>query len=243
MASTNKTANYDLSQYVGTDKPTYLNDYNSDMLKIDEGIHDAQVKADEIGDLTNLLTDNKNNIVSAINEVDTHADNNATATATNTNAIGTLTNLETTNKNNLVSAINEVNTFKNNFDLNNSTPYAISDLVASNINVDYCDLQLVTNSDNSLYKLYGLITGNVSNVGSSTITIQSDLRPSEEYSVNCAGSFVDLFGNTYMISPVMFTVKTTGEIVIGIFNNSTGAKRLILNPCLFFNTSFGDNPQ
>ena len=36
MSSTNKTANYNLSQYIGTDKPTYLGDYNSDMLKIDK---------------------------------------------------------------------------------------------------------------------------------------------------------------------------------------------------------------
>lgn len=40
MSSTNKTANYQLSQYIGTDKPTYLGDYNSDMAKID-----AQMKA------------------------------------------------------------------------------------------------------------------------------------------------------------------------------------------------------
>lgn len=35
MSSTNKTTNYNLSQYIGTDKPTYLGDYNADMLKID----------------------------------------------------------------------------------------------------------------------------------------------------------------------------------------------------------------
>lgn len=39
MSSTNKTTNYKLSQYVGTDKPTYLGDYNADMTKIDAGIH------------------------------------------------------------------------------------------------------------------------------------------------------------------------------------------------------------
>lgn len=45
MASTNKTENYDLSQFVGTDRPTWLGDYNSDMAKID-----AQMKrnADDI---------------------------------------------------------------------------------------------------------------------------------------------------------------------------------------------------
>lgn len=45
MASTNKTQNYDLSQFVGTDRPTWLVDYNGDMAKID-----AQMKqnADDI---------------------------------------------------------------------------------------------------------------------------------------------------------------------------------------------------
>ena len=38
MSSTNKTTNYKLSQYIGTDKPTYLGDYNGDMNKIDAAI-------------------------------------------------------------------------------------------------------------------------------------------------------------------------------------------------------------
>lgn len=45
MSSTNKTTYYKLSQYIGTDKPTYLGDYNSDMSKIDAGIHSADDKA------------------------------------------------------------------------------------------------------------------------------------------------------------------------------------------------------
>lgn len=45
MSSTNKTTYYNLSQYIGTDKPTYLSDYNSDMSKIDSGIHDVQETA------------------------------------------------------------------------------------------------------------------------------------------------------------------------------------------------------
>ena len=53
------------------------------------------------GSLSNLTTDAKNNLVSAINEVDTHID-------TNTTNIGTLSSLTTDAKNNLVSAINEV---------------------------------------------------------------------------------------------------------------------------------------
>lgn len=45
MSSTNKTNYYGLSQYIDTDKPTYLGDYNSDMSKIDAGIHGAEDKA------------------------------------------------------------------------------------------------------------------------------------------------------------------------------------------------------
>lgn len=47
MSSTNKTTNYNLSQYIGTDKPTYLGDYNGDMLKIDTQL---KVNADSASD-------------------------------------------------------------------------------------------------------------------------------------------------------------------------------------------------
>lgn len=45
MTATNKTENYELSQFVGSDRPMWLGDYNSDMSKID-----AQLKrnADDI---------------------------------------------------------------------------------------------------------------------------------------------------------------------------------------------------
>lgn len=35
MTATNHTKNYDLSQFAGTDRPTWLGDYNGDMTKID----------------------------------------------------------------------------------------------------------------------------------------------------------------------------------------------------------------
>lgn len=35
MTATNHTANYSLSQFVGTDRPTWLGDYNGDMTRID----------------------------------------------------------------------------------------------------------------------------------------------------------------------------------------------------------------
>lgn len=49
MTATNHTENYNLSQFVGTDRPTWLGDYNSDMAKID-----ARMKqnADDIASAT-----------------------------------------------------------------------------------------------------------------------------------------------------------------------------------------------
>lgn len=35
MTATNHTKNYDLSQFAGTDRPTWIGDYNGDMKKID----------------------------------------------------------------------------------------------------------------------------------------------------------------------------------------------------------------
>lgn len=46
MAHTNHTTNYELSQFVGTDKPTFLGDYNGDMQKIDAAIKGAKDTAD-----------------------------------------------------------------------------------------------------------------------------------------------------------------------------------------------------
>lgn len=42
MGSTNKTANLGLSQFIGTDKPTWLVDYNNDMSVIDVAIGELQ---------------------------------------------------------------------------------------------------------------------------------------------------------------------------------------------------------
>lgn len=49
MTATNKTANYELSQFVGSDRPTWLVDYNGDMSKIDARL---KQNADDIASAT-----------------------------------------------------------------------------------------------------------------------------------------------------------------------------------------------
>nr|DAO80703.1 MAG TPA: hypothetical protein [Caudoviricetes sp.] len=75
MSSTNKTTYYELSQYIGTDKPTYLGDYNSDMSKIDAGIHGADDKA-------TTASQNAGSAIARVKEVEKTVKSNTSAITT-----------------------------------------------------------------------------------------------------------------------------------------------------------------
>lgn len=81
MASTNKTTYYELSQYIGTDKPTYLGDYNSDMLAIDTGIHGAASNAATALSTANSAASTASDAATAASTATTTA-NTASVTAT-----------------------------------------------------------------------------------------------------------------------------------------------------------------
>lgn len=79
MAHTNETVNYHLSQFVGTDIPNPLVDYNGDMSKIDTAIKNvADSAVSEGGRITALETQNGNEVLTttaqtlsgAVNEID-----------------------------------------------------------------------------------------------------------------------------------------------------------------------------
>ena len=74
MASTNKTTTLKLSQFVGTDKPDWLTDYNEDMEKIDTW---ATTADSDIADANNKAT----KAVNTANGASTSA--NAATTAAN----------------------------------------------------------------------------------------------------------------------------------------------------------------
>ena len=135
MASTNKTTNYELSQFIGTDKPTFLGDYNGDMQKIDTAIAGVGATASGASSTAaSALSEAQSASSTAASAATTAAtaDTNATsALATAGNAataasaaqtaasavdtkVGALTDLTTTDKTAIVAAINEVNTAASN---------------------------------------------------------------------------------------------------------------------------------
>lgn len=200
FSSTNATTHYELSQYVGSDKPTYLVDYNSDMNKIDTGIYNADAQATQnannIGTMSNLNTTEKSSLVGAINEVNTQVGVNTGNISTNTSNISTLgnnqgvmANLTTTEKSSLVGAINEVDavndtqttnitknatdiaTLNAKFNFTNINSYTQSDLSINTGTLYTCDLTVASNSDYSVMKVYGRCVISTGTAYTNNITI------------------------------------------------------------------------
>lgn len=240
MASTNKTTHYDLSQYVASDKPTYLTDYNGDMSAIDTGIYNAQTKADSAYTLADTADGKADNAQQTANTAVTNA-----GTA-NTN-IGTMANLETTEKSTIVGAINEVNTNLKDFNLTIYESFDDNDFtISNNATISWADIKMARNSSNSLFKLYGSIQIVVGSTGGVTLTFTSNLRPTEQYQIQNIGLWAWSAPNNpsyTILDSVSATVKTNGEIEIGIYAPVTGDARLQFSPCLYFNKSFGDTPS
>lgn len=239
MSSTNHTTNYELSQFLGTDKPAWLSDYNTDMSKIDSQMKtnaDAATAASgsataantAIGTLTNLTTTDKTTVVDAINEVDSHAD-----TAQNT-------------ANNASTAAATANTNLAKFNLTERDTLSPS-VNKGTINTTVTSVQFATDTTSSIFKIYGRIyIANLNTLtGTLTITVgQTSLRPTTAYTIN-TGAIVNRLlssGNSDTV-PRNLTVNTDGSIVISDTLPTAGnvlEYSVMLPPCLYFNTDFGD---
>ena len=244
MSSTNKTTNYDLSQFVGNDKPAWLTDYNQDMAKIDAGIDAAQdtatgadSKADantaNIGDMSYLSTTAKNTLVAAINEIDSNTDaaaNTASAAATNANAAQTTADTA-------VAGLQRFNLTKRN---NQTVTVNKGSLDSTNTLV-----QTAIDKTNSIFKIYGRV--NVKNLsgqtGAFTISLgTTSLRPAQSYTINTGALVYRIWtSNAVDVVPRNITVNANGSI--SIEDNLNGQIKdcvVMIPPCLYFNTDFGD---
>ena len=90
FAHTNETANYDLPQFVGTDKPTWLGDFNEAMADIDAGMHEnasdiASMQTD-VATATATASQASQDVASLTSTVNTLSGNVTTATTTANNA-------------------------------------------------------------------------------------------------------------------------------------------------------------
>ena len=259
MSSTNHTTNYNLPQWVGSDKPAWLGDMNPAFAAIDTAI-----KANEVTAGT--------------------ASTDATAAKTN---IGTMANLNTTEKSTLVGAVNEVNTkvgtAQNTADTavanDAQTALALNNFMQKLNLTDYQTVSnishsgtltgkftLAQNNDGSIFKFYGQmeITGQGNVNGFTAVSGLSGVygiptgvylatAPSEAYVINTGGLVYQQNMSTYAVvqqNRCDIAVGTDGQIYVWALNwqpasiniNNGYAQEILLPACLYFNGSFGDEP-
>lgn len=245
MSHTNSTTNYNLPQFVGTDKPTWLNDVNGAMSAID-----TQMKAN----------------------ADTATSASTTATSAQ-NAVGNLSNLTTTAKTDTVSAINEVNTnvgtaqeTANGAVTTANSAYSIASTIENALNLNTTSnltwtsnigtistntTKTIKNSTGSIAKIYGhiVLTNSASSTGITLTSSDTGLRPESAISFHTCGQLINTYD--YVVSgqhlaipyqnELIYTLNTDGTITISIVNNPSYIQiEVYLYPVLLLISDFGD---
>lgn len=201
MSSTNKTPNYQLPQFINTDVPSWLGDFNDAMSKIDTQMKSNDTKA------TSASTNAENANSSATQALETANQANTTANGANTNATNALSAANNANENantakqnaatalqtaNLASgnassalsmaqnantnankALNGLDKFnlKNSMLFNSSTGNIVN---GQNCGSDFGNsgLTLAYDDTNSIFKLYGILRINNPDIGGLNRTVK-----------------------------------------------------------------------
>ena len=249
MASTNKTTNYQLSQYIGSDKPTYLGDYNSDMSKIDTQM---KTNADNIATAiagVESATSTANSAVATATQANTTAQN---ASSVATSASTTASNAQSTANSALSTATsaqsksNEVETNLNNFEsklnFTHFDSYPIADITVPSGTKESGTLTVASNDDGSVAKIYGQISINGGNQGSS-FSFRTRLRPKSNITINgmCIVACKNTSNALQTMNQSPVTIATDGTVTVP-YNTVGGQSRYFLIPCVLFLKDFGDTP-
>ena len=249
MSSTNHTTNYNLPQFVGSDKPAWLGDINPAMNAIDTAMHANAVKAQQGVDDASTAQTRADNAYTLADSAKTDA---GTAQTTANQAIGNASAVDT-KLNNFMQKLNLTN-------YQNITTIPHTGTLSGKFT-------LAQNSDGSIFKFYGSMEvvgqGNISgftNVAglSGVYGIPTGLylttAPDEAYVINTGGLVYKQNMSTYVVSEQNrhdIAVGTDGQIYIWALNwqpasinvNSGYAEEMLLPACLYFNGSFGDTPN
>lgn len=244
MSATNQTTNYDLPLFIGTDKPSWLGDFNGAMNAIDTAI---KGRADDISSLQSRMTatetvantassnastalTNASNAQNAANAAQSTADNAATAASGAQSTANTAVSNAATAQN---TANTASNTATSALSLANSNSSAIAKLNLTVFeNFDNTEvtstagsvgnetsISVATNSDGSVGKVYGRIniTG-LSLADNSTFTItipQTKFRPAEAITINGIGlRNIYVGANFNDFSSQSINIATNGTITI-----------------------------
>lgn len=219
MSATNSTPNYGLPQYIGTDVPSYLGDFNSAMLKIDNAIKGVDNKATSAESAVATANSNANQALENSETAQTTAE---TAQATAQSAQGTANTAKSSAEqaNTTANSANSTaNTAKSTADNLNTS---IKNWVSQNIGVNNAEVMF---NGNKLLNFIG-ISCNVKNGqgnsdGSNTVigTLPEGFRPSENRTINGACIVYWSDSNSTLIRNL--TIKPDGTINCPVQSNFT----------------------
>ena len=135
MASTNKTPNLELSQFIDTDKPAWMTDYNNDMSRIDTYCGDMKDSADELAEIVAALdereTQHNQALLDAIDNIDISITRLTTAVQGLTTRMLTLeTNYDTMNTQ-LAQALQDIEDLKHGSNISDGA-------ITTNMLADHC---------------------------------------------------------------------------------------------------------
>ena len=230
MASTNKTTNYNLSQFINSDKPTYLGDYNSDMLKID-----TQMK-------------NNNDIAVSANGVAQTAQTTANKAQSTADTANATANQANTTAGNAQTSANQALDLINNFNLTDFTKIVFNDITTNNGSVNNTsNITIATNNDKSIGKIYGTVNINTTNHQGNNISLsfQTSLRPTEQITINNAILFRDIDSNNVQsISFADLIINPNGLVQTSNRSMSSNSVQNVffILPFLYWFKNFGDTP-
>lgn len=260
MSSTNKTPNYQLPQFINTDVPSWLGDFNSAMSKID-----TQMKANDTK-ATSASTNAENANTSATQALETANQANTTANGANTNATNALSAANTANDNastakqNSETALQTANTANglasaanstaqnantnatkalnglDKFNLKNFKTYTNENMIPltglSDLNGA---INIAYDNTKTVFKLYGIINLNTQANQQGQIKIQNTpFRPSKKITIQNAG-----IGNCGDITTfINIEIDTNGDLYIDYWTTVAGSAQIGLFNCLYFLEEF-----
>jgi hypothetical protein len=245
MSHTNSTPNYNLPQFAGTDKPTWLNDVNGAMSAIDTQMKanadsatqantNATTAVNNTGTLTNLNTTDKTSLVGAVNEINTNLGvvsgvaSSASATATNAN--------------------NKIDSLESKLNFTQFRTYTSSDFSGTGYTFTNIDsFSVASNADGSVGKIYGTVNIECNNANGFEISFPTPLRPSTNIAINGVlwvnRETKDTGNKTAMITSTI-NIATDGTVTIrksGAYYNCYVNLNFVA--CLLFLQDFGDTPE
>lgn len=257
MASTNKTPNYDLPQWVAADKPTFLGDMNAAFLDIDTAMHEnAESSGSQEQRLTAVeakATENATNIAN-VSQVANTAGETATAAqnaASAASALATTANQNAGKAQTTADAITSGLTFQESNVIR--VTYDNPGIVVTPPNSANFTSGAIrcANSDNGAFiKIYGYLT--FQNMKTSTSeALQVKLPglvknpPKAPYTIQSLGMSY-IWNETPALNAVAVIVNTDGSVTLEIWAAATvsnTATFINLSPCLIANKDFGDTSE